>query len=327
MSIERAMDALARKLGMDPVELRRKNFITEFPKTMASGLTIDSGDYPRRARPCCSRSSSYEGIRGEQAPTRGRGDAKQLGIGFSTYTEMCGLAPSRILGAIRYGPAAGTPRRSAVQPTGTMQVLIGTSPHGQGHVTTLAQIVADRSASPSTTSRCSTATRPSSRSAWTPRQPRRSRSPASRCARRARRWSARRGRIAAHQLEVAEEDLEDAEGAFTVKGSPDRSMTIQAAAFAAHSAHNLPDGMEPGLEETAVFDPPNFSWPAGAHAAVVEVDTETGDTRLVRYIAVDDVGTTGQPADHRRAGARRRHAGHRGRPLGGRRPTTRRATS
>jgi carbon-monoxide dehydrogenase large subunit len=102
-------------------------------------------------------------------------------------------------------------------------------------------------------------------------------------------------RIVAHQLEVAEDDLEFANGTFSVKGSPDRSMDIKPVAFQAHTAHNLPDGMEPGLEETAVFDPPNFSWPAGAHAAVVEVDTETGDTRLLRYVAVDDVGTPVNP--------------------------------
>jgi carbon-monoxide dehydrogenase large subunit len=101
--------------------------------------------------------------------------------------------------------------------------------------------------------------------------------------------------IVAHQLEVAEADLEFGDGKFTVKGSPDRSMGIKDAAFQAHAAHNLPDGMEPGLEATAVFDPPNFSWPGGAHAAVVEVDTETGDTRLLRYVAVDDVGNPVNP--------------------------------
>jgi carbon-monoxide dehydrogenase large subunit len=101
--------------------------------------------------------------------------------------------------------------------------------------------------------------------------------------------------IVAHQLEVSEADLEFSNGAFTVKGSPDRSMGIKDVAFQAHAAHDLPDGMEPGLEATAVFDPPNFSWPAGAHAAVVEVDTETGDTRLVRYVAVDDVGSPVNP--------------------------------
>jgi len=101
--------------------------------------------------------------------------------------------------------------------------------------------------------------------------------------------------IVGHQLEVSADDLEFADGTFRVTGSPDREMTIQAAAFQAHSAHNLPDGMEPGLEATATYDPPNFSWPGGAHAAVVEVDTETGDTRLVRYVAVDDVGAAVNP--------------------------------
>jgi carbon-monoxide dehydrogenase large subunit len=102
--------------------------------------------------------------------------------------------------------------------------------------------------------------------------------------------------IVAHQLEVSADDLEFADGTFSVKGSPDRAMTIKEVAFQAHAAHNLPDGMEAGLEETAVYDPPNFSWPAGAHAAVVEVDTETGDACLVRYVAVDDVGTVVNPA-------------------------------
>jgi carbon-monoxide dehydrogenase large subunit len=101
--------------------------------------------------------------------------------------------------------------------------------------------------------------------------------------------------IVAHQLEVSTDDLEFENGTFTVKGSPDKTMTIKEAAFAAHTAHNLPDGMEPGLEETATYDPPNFSWPGGAHAAVVEVDTETGDSRLVRYVAVDDVGAVVNP--------------------------------
>jgi carbon-monoxide dehydrogenase large subunit len=101
--------------------------------------------------------------------------------------------------------------------------------------------------------------------------------------------------IAGHQLEVSADDLEFVNGTFRVKGSPEQEMTIQAVAFQAHAAHDLPDAMEPGLEATATYDPPNFSWPAGAHAAVVEVDTETGDTRLVRYVAVDDVGAPVNP--------------------------------
>ena len=142
-AIERAVDALARKLEMDPVELRRKNFITEFPAAIASGLEIDSGDFDG-ALDRALEMVDYDGLRREQAERRARGDTKELGIGFSTYTEMCGLAPSRILGAIRYAAGGWDAATIRCLPTGTVQVFIGTSPHGQGHVTTFSQIVADR---------------------------------------------------------------------------------------------------------------------------------------------------------------------------------------
>jgi carbon-monoxide dehydrogenase large subunit len=220
---------------------------------------------------------------------------KQLGVGFSTYNEMCGLAPSRILGAIRY--AAGGWEQATIRylPTGSVEVVTGTSPHGQGHETSWAQIVADqlgcdidavevlhgdtavshagldsygsRSLAVGGVALCYAADKVIDKA----RQ------------------------IVAHQLEVAADDLEFADGTFTVKGSPDKEMTLAAAAWAAFAAHDLPEGMEPGLEGTAVYDPPNFSWPGGAHAAVVEVDTETGDARLVRYVAIDDVGTVVNP--------------------------------
>ena len=133
--------------------------------------------------------------------------------------------------------------------------------------------------------------------------------------------------IVAHQLEVSEADLEFVGGTFSVKGSPDRGMGIKDVAFQAHAAHNLPDGMEPGLEATAAFDPPNFSWPGGAHAAVVEVDTETGDARLVSLRRRRRRRQPRQPDDRRRAGARRHHAGHRRRALRGGRLRRRTATS
>ena len=156
----------------------------------------------------------------------------------------------------------------------------------------------------STTSRCCTATRPYPSSGWTRTAAARSQWAGSRSCMRARRSSTRRGRSRGTSSRCRATTSSSSNGTFRVKGSPDREMTIQAAAFQAHAAHNLPDGMEPGLEATATYDPPNFSWPAGAHAAVVEVDIETGDTRLVRYVAVDDVGAPGQPDDHRRPGAR-----------------------
>ncbi|HET9288832.1 MAG TPA: xanthine dehydrogenase family protein molybdopterin-binding subunit, partial [Gaiella sp.] len=292
--IERTMDALADELGMDRVELRRKNFIKEFPATMASGLTIDAGDYEASLDKLLER-LDLDSIRTEQAKRRENGSVTQLGVGFSTYNEMCGLAPSRILGAIRY--AAGGWEQATIRylPTGSVEVVTGTSPHGQGHETSWAQIVADqlgcdidavevlhgdtavshagldsygsRSLAVGGVALCYAADKVIDKA----RQ------------------------IVAHQLEVAADDLEFADGTFTVKGSPDKEMTLAAAAWAAFAAHDLPDGMEPGLEGTAVYDPPNFSWPGGAHAAVVEVDIETGDARLVRYVAIDDVGTVVNP--------------------------------
>jgi carbon-monoxide dehydrogenase large subunit len=292
--IERTMDALARELGMDPVELRRINFVKEFPHTMASGLTIDSGDYEASLDRLLDQ-LDLDGIRADQAERRARGDAKQIGVGFSTYNEMCGLAPSRILGAIRYAVGGWDSATIRFQPLGSVQVVTGTSPHGQSHETTWAQIVADElgvSVDDVEVLHGDTAVSQLGMDTYG------SRSLAvggMALYHASQKIVAKARRIVAHQLEVAEDDLEFADGSFSVKGSPDRSMGIAAAAFQAHAAHNLPDGMEPGLEETATYDPANFSWPGGAHAAVVEVDTETGDTRLIRYVAVDDVGNPVNP--------------------------------
>jgi carbon-monoxide dehydrogenase large subunit len=292
--LERTIEALAAELGMDSIELRRKNFITEFPAQLASGLTIDSGDFHAALDRLLER-LDLDAIRKEQAARRSAGDVKQLGVGFSTYTEMCGLAPSRILGAVRYAVGGWDSATIRVQPLGSVQVVTGTSPHGQSHETTWAQIVADQlgvGVDAVEVVHGDTAVSQLGMDTYG------SRSLAvggialvhasEKIVEKAR-------QIVGHQLEVAAEDLEFANGTFSVKGSPDKAMSIQDVAFQAHAAHNLPDGLEPGLEATAVYDPPNFSWPAGAHAAVVEVDTETGDARLLRYVAVDDVGTAVNP--------------------------------
>ncbi|MBM3679516.1 MAG: xanthine dehydrogenase family protein molybdopterin-binding subunit, partial [Actinobacteria bacterium] len=292
--IERTMDALADELGLDRLELRRRNLITEFPKQIASGLTIDSGDYVG-ALDRLLENVDLPAFLAEQQARRDRGDAKQLGIGFSTYNEMCGLAPSRILGAIRY--AAGGWESSTVRflPTGTVQVVVGTSPHGQGHETAFSQVVADllgvdvgdvevlhgdTSVAPYGMDTYGSRSLPVGGAAL--------HHAAGRVIEKAR-------EIVAYQLEVAPEDLEYAPGTFTVKGSPDRSKTIKEAAWAAWTSHAIPDGMDPFLEATATWDAPNFSWPGGAHACVVEVDVETGDARVVRYLAVDEIGTVVNP--------------------------------
>ncbi|MFQ5425733.1 MAG: xanthine dehydrogenase family protein molybdopterin-binding subunit [Gaiellales bacterium] len=292
-AIEHAIDALARKLGTDPVELRRLNFISEFPAAIASGLEIDSGDF-HGALDRGLELLGYEAVRRDQEARRTAGEEKLLGVGFSTYVEMCGIAPSRILGAVRYGAGGWEAATIRCLPTGTVQAIVGTSPHGQGHVTTFSQLVADRLGVPIESVEVlhgDTAVAPlgmdtyGSRSlsvggvaVWHATE----------------KIIAKAKLIAAHHLEVSPDDLEYSDGTFTVRGT-DRSATVADAAFQAWTAHDLPDGMEPGLEETAVFDPENFSWPGGCHIAVVEVDTTTGDARLIRYIAVDDVGNVVNP--------------------------------
>jgi carbon-monoxide dehydrogenase large subunit len=292
--IERTMDALAEELGMDKLELRRKNFIKEFPATMGSGLTIDSGDYVASLDKLLEL-LDLDGLRAEQAQRRENGTPRQLGVGFSTYNEMCGLAPSRILGAIRYAAGGWDTATIRCLPTGSIQVITGTSPHGQSHETAWAQIVADQLGCDIDAVEVlhgDTSISSIGMDTYGSRS-----LPVGGVAlyHAAQKVIDKARHVVAHQLEVSPDDLEFADGTFTVKGSPDKEATLASVAFGAWAAHDLPDGMEPGLEATAVYDPPNFSWPAGAHAAVVEVDTETGDTRLVRYVAVDDVGTVVNP--------------------------------
>jgi carbon-monoxide dehydrogenase large subunit len=292
-AVERTVDALARKLEMDPVELRRKNFITEFPKDIASGLTIDSGDF-HGALDRALELLDYEGFRREQAERRERGDAKELGIGFSTYTEMCGLAPSRILGSLLYAAGGWDAATIRCLPTGTVQAFIGTSPHGQGHVTTFSQIVADRLGYPIENVEVVHGDTSIMQLGLDTYGSRSLAVGGIALYNAAEKIIGKARTIVAHKLEVAEDDLGYDGGAFTVAGT-DRTMTVQDAALHAFTAHDLPDGLEPGLETTAVYDPPNFSWPGGAHVAVVEVDTETGSVDLRRYVAVDEIGSVVNP--------------------------------
>ena len=290
-AIERAVDALARELGKDPVEVRRLNFITEFPATIASGLTIDSGDY-HASLDVALEQSAYDEVRAEQRERRAVGDPKRLGIGLSTYVEMCGLAPSAILGAIRYSAGGWDTATIRCLPTGTVQVLTGTSPHGQGHETAWSQIIADRLGyefEEIEVLHGDTAVVPLGMDTYG------SRSLAVGGVAlyfAAERINEKAKRLAAHLMGVGVSDVESAHGSFS---GPDRTLTLKELSLAAWAAHDLPEGMEPGLEASYVYDPPNFSWPAGAHVAVVEVDTETGWVELVRYVAVDDVGTVVNP--------------------------------
>jgi carbon-monoxide dehydrogenase large subunit len=290
-AIERAVDALARKLGKDPVEIRRLNFIREFPATIAAGLTIDSGDFDA-CLDVALEQSGYETVRAEQRERREAGNPKRLGIGLSTYVEMCGLAPSAILGAVRFASGGWEAATIRCLPTGTVQVLTGSTPHGQGHETTWSQIVSDRlgyEIDEVEVLHGDTSVVPLGMDTYG------SRSlavggvalyyAADRIVEKAK-------KIAAHLMQVDESQIEHVRGTFQ---GPEESMTLKEVAFSAWTAHDLPAGVEPGLDETYVYDPPNFSWPSGAHVAIVEVDTETGAVELLRYVAVDDVGTVVNP--------------------------------
>ncbi len=286
-----AYDFECTGLGKDPLEIRRLNFLREFPATIASGLTVDSGDYDAHLD-AALEILDHDDIRRQQSERRERGDTKQLGIGFSTYLEMCGIAPSRVLGAIGYGAGGWDAATIRFLPTGTVQVLIGTSPHGQSHVTTVSQIVAEQLGIPYEDVEVlhgDTAVAPLGMDTYGSRSLTVGGVAAYHAAERI---IEKARKLAAHQLEVGEDELEYENGTFSGNG---KSLTTKELALQAWTAHNLPDGMEPGLEASFVYDPPNFSWPSGTHIAVVEVDTETGNVDLIRYIAVDDVGSVINP--------------------------------
>ncbi|MDQ6874462.1 MAG: xanthine dehydrogenase family protein molybdopterin-binding subunit [Actinomycetota bacterium] len=295
-AIERIVTELAAELGMDPMEIRRKNWIRheEFPYTTVAGLTYDSGNY-EAATDKALATFGYDELRREQQERRDRKDPVQLGVGISTYTEMCGLAPSRVLGSLSYGAGGWEAASIRMLPTGKVEVVTGTSPHGQGHVTSWSQIAADVLGVPFEDIEVihgDTDSSPQGMDTYG------SRSlvvggiavhaAAHKVVEKAR-------RVAAHMLEADEGDLEFADGAFSVRGSAEAKKTIQEVALATFAAHDLPEGMEPTINAESVYDPGNFSFPHGTHLCAVEIDTETGFTKIRSYVAVDDVGKVVNP--------------------------------
>jgi carbon-monoxide dehydrogenase large subunit len=295
-AIERAMDELAVELGMDPIELRRRNWIKaeEFPFTTVAGLVYDSGDYDAATDRALAL-FDYDGLRAEQRARRESGDAVQLGIGVSTYTEMCGLAPSRILGALRYAAGGWESAAVRVLPTGKVEVVTGTSPHGQGHVTSWSQIVADElGVAFEDVEVLHGDTRTSHKGLDTYGS--RSLAVGGVALVEACRKVRDKARVvAAHMLECSPDDLEFTGGAFRVRGTPDAAKTLADAAFAVFAAHDLPDGVEATLDADATFDPQTFSFPHGTHLCATEVDMQTGWVTIRRYVAVDDVGRVVNP--------------------------------
>jgi aerobic carbon-monoxide dehydrogenase large subunit len=291
--IEVMVEQMAQELGIDRLDLRRRNFIPpeDFPAETAAGMVYDSGNYPG------TLAKLLEHL--DPDAERGRSpDGKLRGVGFSTWTEICGLAPSRATGPSGLGVQAGLMESALVRVhmTGAVSVYSGTSPHGQGLETAFAQIVADRlGVDPQQIDILHGDT---SQGPWgLDTYGSRSLAVGGEAIARATAKVVDKVRaIVAHKLEAAPEDIELREGKFSVKGSPDKGLTLaEAAGFAYIPEDNLPAGMEPGLEETSFYDPENFVFPFGAHAAVVEIDPETGKVDLVRYVAVDDCGPAINP--------------------------------
>ncbi|WP_214367800.1 xanthine dehydrogenase family protein molybdopterin-binding subunit [Pseudonocardia sp. H11422] len=294
---ERIMDDLARALAMDPAEVRLRNLIPPFmqPRTVPSGVMYDSGDYE-----ACMRKAmelvGYEDLRKEQQRRRESGDPVQIGIGIGNFTESGGLSPSKVAAGVRLqsgGWEAATVRMTI---SGKVEVVTGTSPHGQGHETVWAQIAADAlGVHPDDVEvlHGDTAVAPFGRDTYGSRS-----LPVGGVAVHlsAGKVAEKAKKIAAHLLEAAEDDIEFAGGRFSVAGTSGPAVTIQEVAMAASLAANLPEGMEPNLTADTHFDPPNFTWPFGTHICVTEVDTETGRVRIQRYVAVDDCGPIVNPA-------------------------------
>jgi carbon-monoxide dehydrogenase large subunit len=293
--VEVTLDQMAAELGMDPLEIRRKNFIPtdSFPATVATGVIYDSGDYDKTLDRLLEHIDLAE-FRREQEELRAQGTYR--GIGFSTYTEICGLAPSRVTGPGGVGVQAGGWESAMVRVhnTGAVTVYTGSSGHGQGHETAFAQIVADRlGVDPAVVEviHGDTGTGPEGRNTYGSRSLAVGGEALARCATKI----AEKARaIVADQLEAAVDDIELTDGRFSVKGSPDKGMTLAEVAGAAY-LNLVPEGMEPGLEETTFYDPENFVFPFGAHACIVDVDPDTGKVKVVRYVAVDDCGRAINP--------------------------------
>jgi len=295
--VEVMMDQLAAEVGIDPVELRRRNFIAkeQFPYETPLGIVYDSGDYHGSLDKLLEH-VDMDAFRREQAELRERGVYR--GIGLSTYVEVCGLAPSRAVGPQGVGLQAAFWESAVVRvhPAGSATVYTGTSPHGQGHDTGFAQIAADRLGLDPANVEVLHGDTDQGPMGWGTYGSRSLAVGGESVGRAALKVQEKAKRICAAMLEAAPEDIELADGKFQVRGSPDKAMTMVEIAGAAHiPPQELPTDIEPGLEETSFYDPENFVFPFGAHACVVDVDAETGKVEVVRWVAVDDCGPAINP--------------------------------
>jgi carbon-monoxide dehydrogenase large subunit len=293
--IERMVDRFAAELGMDPTEVRRRNFIppTEFPYDNGLGLLpYDSGNYAPALDKALA-TINYPQLRAEQAALRAQG--RYLGIGISSYVEICGVAPTAWANGQGWGAGLWESANVRIHLTGQVVVTTGSLPHGQGVETTFAQIVADELGVPYENvliEHSDTAGTPFGYGTYG------SRSLAvggTAMVKSARKIKEKVKRLAAHLLEANPADIEFADGKAFVKGSPDKAKTLGEIALYASVGASMPNGEEPFLDETTYYDPPNCTFPFGTHISIVEVFPETGAVEVKRYVAVDDVGNIINP--------------------------------
>ena len=295
--VERLVETAAREIGMDPAEFRLKNFIPPFDGVEQEGyqtqvaLQYDSGNYEGALKKVL-KNANYEKLKEERAAARS--DGKLMGIGFSTYVEACGIAPSAVVGSLGARVGLYDAASIRVHPTGKVTIFVGAHSHGQGHETTFAQIVADSfgiGMDDVDVLHGDTEKVPFGMGTYG------SRSLAvcgSAIMKSVDKVKEKGARIAAHKLECSPEDLEFANGSWNVKGT-EKSVSFGDVALTAYVPHDYPENEEPGLDFTSFYDPVNFVYPFGAHICVVEVDKETGEVKIVRYIAVDDAGNIINP--------------------------------
>ena len=292
--VERLVDLVARELEMDPADVRRKNLIPPFTEghAVATGIVYDTGNYEAALDKALDM-SDYKGLRNRQRELREQG--RYIGVGVTTYSEICGLGPSEVAGAVGFGGGLWESAIVRFHPSGKVNLMVGVAPHGQGEETTFAQIIADQlgvAVEDVNVVYGDTAETPMG---WGTYGSRTTAVASGAIMGAVDKLKDKGAKIAAHLLEAAVDDIEFADGKFYVKGSPEEAKTIQDIALMANVAWSMPEGVEPGFEASAFFDPSNFVYPFGTHIAVVEVDAESGEIDLQRYIAVDDCGNIINP--------------------------------
>ena len=284
--VERLMETAARQLKVDPTELRRKNFITQFPHQTPVIMAYDTGDF-HASLDAAMKAIDYAGFAARKAKAKSEGRLR--GIGVSCYIEACGIAPSKAVGSLGAGVGLWESAEVRVNPVGTIEVLTGSHSHGQGHETAFAQVVAGRLGISIDQVQIVHGDTDKVQFGMGTYGSRSAAVGLSAIVKAMEKVEAKAKKIVAHQLEASENDIVIEEGQFKVAGT-DKAIALPMVALAAYTAHNLPDGMEPGLKESAFYDPTNFTFPAGAYICEVEVDAGTGKTTFVNFVAADDFG-------------------------------------